>query len=396
MNKIENQILQSKNYIPISKNEIKKKKSLNNNYYKFVVISIVILIFLFTIIIILIKVINKDSGELKSHPFLSKKSDKQSNIKDEFIRILKSILNKDEIFENESMSKYTTFRIGGLAKFLVKPKTTEQIIHIILLCNKYKVHFFVLGNGSNLLVSDNGYYGVVIQIREDNFSKFKVIKNDENNYILIVGGGMLMKTLSIESCLLSLTGLEDIIDIPGTVGGGIIMNASFRGTGLKKPLTKVTVITPEGNIQEMTKEECKLEHRNSLLKVKKYIVIEAEFILKKGDKIRIQKKMTENTKMRYNKQPMYFGSAGCFFIWDHNKYGSMYEKYKESNLVSYKVGNIMIYTYNISFIINLGQGTASEVMEIVNHIEKIMKEKYKIEIRREVIVIGLFNEIEYY
>ena len=84
--------------------------------------------------------------------------------------------------------------------------------------------------------------------------------------------------------------------------------------------------------------------------------------------------------MRYEKQPMYFGSAGCFFISDHNKYGSMYKKYKESYLVSYKVGDIMIYTYNISFIINLGQGTASEVMEIVNHIEKIMKGKYKIEI----------------
>ena len=294
------------------------------------------------------------------------------------------------------MSKYTTFKIGGPAKIIVKPKTTEQIIHIIQLCNKNKIHFFILGNGSNLLVSDNGYYGVVIQIREDNFSQLKVIKKDENYYTLIVGGGMLMKTLSIESCLLSLAGLEDIIDIPGTVGGGIIMNASFRGAGLKKPLTKVTVITPEGNIQELTKEECKLEYRNSLLKIKKYIVIEAEFKLKKGDKMKIQKKMTDNTRMRYEKQPMYFGSAGSFFVWDHNKHGSMYEKYKESNLVGYKVGDIMIYIYNISFIVNLGQGTASEVMEIVNHIEKIMKEKYKIEIRREVIIIGLFNDIEYY
>ena len=205
-----------------------------------------------------------------------------------------------------------------------------------------------------------------------------------------------MKTLSIESCLLSLTGLEDIIDIPGTIGGGIIMNASFRGTGLKKPLTKVTVITPEGNIKELTKEECKLEHRKSLLKDKKYIVIEAEFTLKKGDKMIIQKTMTNNTKMRYEKQPMYFGSAGCFFVWDHNKHGSMYEKYKESNLISYKIGDIMIYTYNISFIVNLGQGTASDVMKIVTHIEKIMKEKYKIKIRREVIIIGSFNDIEYY
>ena len=96
--------------------------------------------------------------------------------------------------------------------------------------------------------------------------------------------------------LLSLTGLEDIIYIPGTVGGGIIMNASFRGTGLKKPFTKVTVITIEGNIKKLTKEECKLEHRKSLLKDKKYIVVEAEFTLEKGDKIKIQKTMIDNTK----------------------------------------------------------------------------------------------------
>jgi UDP-N-acetylmuramate dehydrogenase len=394
--KLENQILHSKNYIPISKDETKKKKTLSNNYYKFTLITIFLLIFLISILIIIIKNINKDSGKLESYLPLSKKAGKQNKSNNEFIRNLKTILNEDEIFENEKMSKYTTFRIGGPAKYFVKPKTTEQIIHIMQLCNKYKIHFFILGNGSNLLVSDNGYYGVVIQIREDNFSKLKIIKKDENNYTLIVGGGMLMKTLSIQSCLLSLTGLEDIIDIPGTVGGGIIMNASFRGTGLKKPLTKVTVITQEGNIKKLTKEECKLEHRKSLLKDKKYIVVEAEFILKKGDKMKIQKTMTDNTKMRYEKQPMYFGSAGCFFIWDHNKYGSMYKKYKESYLVSYKVGDIMIYTFNISFIINLGQGTASEVMEIVNHIEKIMKEKYKIEIRREVIIIGLFNDIEYY
>ena len=205
-----------------------------------------------------------------------------------------------------------------------------------------------------------------------------------------------MKTLSIECCLLSLTGLEDIIDIPGTVGGGIIMNASFRGKGLRKCLKKVKVITSEGKILELTKEECKLSRRGSMLKEQKYLVIEAVFKLEKGDQMKIQKKMTNNTQMRYEKQPMYFGSAGCFFVWDHSKLGSMYEKYKESNLVGYRVGNAMIYTYNIAFIVNLGKGKASQVMEIVEHIEKIMKEKYNLEIRREVISIGTINNIEYF
>ena len=294
------------------------------------------------------------------------------------------------------MSKHTTFKIGGPAKFFVSPKTDNQIIEIIQLCNKYKVYYFILGNGSNLLVSDEGYYGVVIQIHENNFSNLEVKKEDEKNYILKVGGGMLMKTLSIEACLLSLTGLEDIIDIPGTIGGGIIMNASYKSTGLRKPLIKVKAITPEGDIIELNKKKCELTHRGSKLKTKRYIVIEATFMLEKWDQMIIQKKMTDNTKNRYEKQPMYFGSAGCFFVWDHNKYGSMYKKYKESNLVSFSIGNAMIYTYNIAFIVNLGKGTASQVMEIVIHIEKTIREKYKIKMKREVIVIGTFKDIEYY
>ena len=354
----------------------------------------IILLFSFFSLYILINHIYKN--QLFKINILSKKSIKVYKINEEFINHLKSILKNDEIIENELLSKHTTFRLGGSAKFFVRPKTITQIIEIIQLCNKYKIYYFILGNGSNLLVSDQGYYGVVIQINENNFSHLIVKKEDENNYRLIVGAGMLMKSLSIEACLLSLKGLEDIIDIPGTVGGGIIMNASFRGTGLFSPLIKVKAITPEGKVIELTKEECELSRRGSMLKTKKYIVIEAMFKLQKGDQMIIQKTMTDNTKKRYEKQPMYFGSAGCFFVWDHSKHGSMYEKYKELNLISYRVGNAMIYTYNIAFIVNLGKGTSSQVMEIVTHIEKIMKEKYKIEMKREVVVIGTFNDIEYY
>lgn len=174
------------------------------------------------------------------------------------------------------------------------------------------------------------------------------------------------------------------------------MNASFKGTGLRIPLIKVKVITPNGKQIELNKEECGLIHRGSLLKNKKYIVIEATFKLQKGNQMKIQKKMTNNTKIRYGRQPMYFGSAGCFFVWDHIKNGSMYEKYKDSSLVSYRVGNAMIYTFNIAFIVNLGNATATQVMEIVTFIEKIMKKKYNIEMKREVIIIGSFNGIEYY
>ena len=129
------------------------------------------------------------------------------------------------------MNKHTTFKLGGPAKFFVIPKTINKIIQIIHLCKEYYFDYFILGNGSNLLVSDVGYEGIIIKIHEQNFSELKVDKLDENNYKVIVGGGMLMRTLAQKMCLLSLSGLEDIIDIPGTIGGGIIMNASAGGKG---------------------------------------------------------------------------------------------------------------------------------------------------------------------
>ena len=383
---IEYDILKGKKYKNIYKNESKI-------FTVLIKTTILFLLYLLLFFLNKYKCINNTKENVS---ILQNRSNNDNVFNLKFKIKLKHILEDNEIFENEIMSKHTTFKIGGPAKFFLRPKTSKQIIGIIKLCNKYKINYFILGNGSNLLVSDKGYYGVIIQIKENNFSELKVIKENEINYLITVGGGMLMKTLSIEACFLSLTGLEDIIDIPGTIGGGIIMNASFRGNGLSENLIKVTAITSKGEIKELTKKECGFYHRGSLLKEGKYIVIEAIFKLKKGDQMIIQKKMTNNTKNRYKKQPMYFGSAGCFFIWNHTENGSLYSKYKESNLVGYRIGNIMIYTYNISFIVNLGKGTASQVMEIVEYITKIIKEKYNIEIKKEVIIIGSINGNDYY
>ena len=130
------------------------------------------------------------------------------------------------------MKKHTTFNLGGPAKYFVKPKSINKIIEIINLCKEFSIEYFILGNGSNLLVSDKGYNGVIINIHEDNFSNLKVEQIDNNIYYITVGGGMLMRNLAKKLCLLSLSGLEDIIDIPGTIGGGIIMNAASGGNGL--------------------------------------------------------------------------------------------------------------------------------------------------------------------
>lgn len=222
---------------------------------------------------------------------------------------------------------------------------------------------------------------------------------DDINYKVIVGGGMLMKTLAKTLCLLSLSGLEDIIDIPGTIGGGIIMNAFYGGRGLKSPiynysinhsLEKVKVITTKGKIKVLSKKECQLRYRGSILKDKKFIVIEATFKLVKTDKMFIQKLMADYTSQRYAYQPMYFLSAGSFFIWDRKKFGSLYKKYKENSLVGYKIGDAMIYTHNIAFIVNLGKAKSLDIYKIVLHVEKIMLTKYNIYIKREVVLLGFF------
>ena len=125
------------------------------------------------------------------------------------------------------MKKHTTFELGGPAKIFI-----NKIIKVIKLCKEYNIEYFILGNGSNLLVGDYGFDGLVINIHEDNFSDLKVEKIDDLNYKVTVGGGILMRTLAKKLCLLSLSGLEDIIDIPGTIGGGVIMNASAGRKGL--------------------------------------------------------------------------------------------------------------------------------------------------------------------
>ena len=370
-------------YIP----SIHNKKTSLLKHYKYM---ISFLFYLLLVCVIVAFITKRKKNNIKIT--LSRKSLDNENNKKIFLEKLGTILDKGEIFENEMMDKHTTFQIGGPAKYFVKPKSINKIIRILQLCKEYSIEYFILGNGSNLLVSDKGYDGLVINIHEENFSDLKVEQIDNINYKITVGGGILMRTLAKKLCLLSLSGLEDIIDIPGTIGGGIIMNAS---AGLKKnliynSLEKVKIITPEGEIKDLSKKECHLGHRTSLLKEKKYLVIEATFKLQKTDKMIIQKTMADHTSARYSNQPMYFPSAGCFFVWFKPKFGSLYDKYKENNLVSYRIGDAMIYTHNIGFIVNLGNSKASEVYQIVTHVEKVFRDKYNITIRREVVLLGSF------
>ena len=385
--------IQDEDKLQIQNSELKNTfpDNNNNNMNKFILNSKSTRIIFILIIIFFIFIICLMNCTKKLKISLSTKLRDSNDNYQSFREKLKLILEDDEILENEIMKIHTTFQLGGPAKFFIIPKSINKIIKVLQLCKEFYIDYFILGNGSNLLVSDKGYDGLIINIHENNFSNLNLEKIDENNYKIIVGGGILMRTLAKKLCLLSLSGLEDIIDIPGTIGGGIIMNASAGGKGLIfNSLDKVKVITTEGEIKELSKNECELRHRGSMLKDKKFLVIEATFNLTKKNKLIIQKTMSDHTSRRYANQPMYFPSAGCFFVWNKPVFGSLYEKYKENNLVSYKVGDAMIYTHNIAFIVNLGKAKSSDVYEIVTYVEKIIRSKYNIDIKREVVVLGSF------
>ena len=328
--------LEQGKYIPLKSFGNEKLKE----NYKLIFVIFIVMIFL------KVMIIENRNKQLKIN--LSKHYDIHDQINKKFFYKLKHIVDTKEIFENEMMKKHTTFELGGPAKFFIKPKSINQIINILKLCKQYSVEYFILGNGSNLLVSDKGFNGLVINIHEENFSNLKVEQIDKTNYKITVGAGILMKSLAKKLCLLSLSGLEDIIDIPGTIGGGIVMNASAgsRKGLINNSLEKVKVITPDGEIKELYKKECQLVRRGSMIKDKKYMVIEATFKLSKGNKMIIQKIMADHTSRRYSKQPKYFPNAGCFFVWYKKKFGSLYEKYKENRIVGYRVGDAMIYTNN--------------------------------------------------
>ena len=212
--KIKTPDLSNRQYIPIYNNNINNKRIRSYYIFSFTFSLILIILFLYYI---------RNTKTIKVT--LSRKSIDLDKNEKYFLIKLKSILEVDELFENEMMSKHTTFKLGGPARYFAKPKSINKIIQVIKLCKEYSIDYFILGNGSNLLVSDKGYDGLIINIHESNFSNLEQIKVNDTIYKINVGGGILMRTLAQKLCLLSLSGLEDIIDIPGTIGGGIIMNA---------------------------------------------------------------------------------------------------------------------------------------------------------------------------
>ena len=302
----------------------------------------------------------------------------KKNRKQRFIEIL----NENQILEAEPMSRHTTFRIGGPAELFLVPKSTEEIAGIFKICREEGIPWFVLGNGSNLLVSDKGYQGVVIQLYKG-FGEVKV-----QGCQITAQAGALLSQIAAAAREESLTGFEFAGGIPGTLGGAVVMNAGAYGGEMKDVIKEVTVLTREGEIRTLQAEELAMGYRTSAIKEAGYIVLSAVLSLEKGDKEQIKARMQELAGMRSSKQPLQYPSAGSTFKRPEGYFAG--KLIMDSGLRGYQVGGAQVSEKHCGFVINTGNATARDVRNLMADVQRIVEEKYGVKLEPEVKFLGDF------
>ena len=302
--------------------------------------------------------------------------------RDNILALLKSQIPAECIRIDELMEKHTSFKIGGPADIFVSPNTVEQIIHVVNICKENNVPFYVIGNGSNLLVSDKGIRGVVIEL----FRNFASIEVDEKNKCITAQSGALLSRFANAALEVSLTGLEFAHGIPGTLGGGVTMNAGAYGGEMKQVITKVTALDQEGNVLVLEKDALQMGYRTSIIQTKKYIVLDATAQLVQGDKAAIQETMKDLSFRRKDKQPLEYPSAGSTFKRPEGHFAG--KLIMDCGLKGHQIGGAKVSDKHCGFIINADHATYEDVINLIEYVKLRVKEQFKVELEPEVRIIG--------
>ncbi len=299
----------------------------------------------------------------------------------DFYNKLAAIVSKEAILENEPMSKHTTFRIGGNADVFVSPKIS-QVSDIIAVAKEFEVPVTIIGNGSNLLVGDRGIRGLVLSLGKE----AEEIKLDGT--CMTVSAGTILAKAASEAAQNSLAGLEFAAGIPGTLGGAIVMNAGAYGGEMKDVVVSATVLTPEGETKILSNEELELSYRHSCIPEKGYIVLEAVLELTPGEEATIREKMADFKGRRVDKQPLEFPSAGSTFKRPEGYFAG--KLIQDAELRGYKVGGAQVSEKHCGFVINTGDATASDVLQLIEDVKQRVFDKFQVELEPEVKMIGEF------
>lgn len=304
-------------------------------------------------------------------------------MEDTFYQKLILILPQEQIKQKERMESHTTLHIGGEADYFVMPSQICEIRDTVNLCKKENMPYFIIGNGSNLLVSDQGYRGLIIQLG-DKFSQLKAKEDD----VLTAQAGVLLAKLASEAAQLGLTGLEFASGIPGTLGGAVTMNAGAYDGEMKQCLLGARVMDKDGNVIELNKDELELGYRSSILQKKNYILLEADLKLAKGDPLLIRGRMKELNALRREKQPLDQYSAGSTFKRPQGYYAG--KLINDAGLRGYRVGGAAVSEKHCGFVVNLENATAEEFLAVVEDVIRIVKEKSGVTLETEIKFLGEF------
>ncbi|UPM53142.1 UDP-N-acetylmuramate dehydrogenase [Gottfriedia acidiceleris] len=294
---------------------------------------------------------------------------------------LKEILNDSSLLINEPLANHTTMKIGGPAEYLVIPKTVNEIKEIINLANEHEVNVTVIGRGSNLLVSDQGIEGVVIKI-SDCLDHIEV-----EGTKVVVGAGYSVIRLATQLSRKGLSGLEFASGIPGSVGGGVYMNAGAHQSDFSTITSRAHILFPDGTMEWLSNEELDFSYRTSVLQHKrKGFVLEAELQLQEGSKEASTALMQKNKDYRRETQPWNYPCAGSIFRNPLPLYaGNLIER---ADLKGYQIGGAKVSEMHGNFIVNAGNATSKDVLDLIAYIKKTILEKFNVQLETEVEIVG--------
>ena len=294
-------------------------------------------------------------------------------------QMLQEITSPENVTINKPLKNHTYTRLGGNADYFVTPVTYEQVQQIVKLANKESVPFTLLGNGSNLIIKDGGIRGIVMYL-----GRLDQIKTSRTT--IVAQSGALIADVSKEALRNRLTGLEFACGIPGSVGGALYMNAGAYGGEIKDVLKCATIVDREGELYELPAESFDLAYRTSNIPKNRYIVLSATFELKVGDYETIKSVMDDLTYRRESKQPLEYPTCGSVFKRPPGYYAG--KLIQDSGLQGKEIGGAQVSLKHAGFIINKNNATAEEYIELIRHVQRVVKEKFGVTLEREVRIIG--------
>ena len=302
------------------------------------------------------------------------------NLKTVFAEKLKEILKPEQFLFDAPMSEYTTFKIGGKADVLIFPSNLEEVVKVLKLIDENKIPCTLLGNGSNVLVLDNGIRGAVIKFKDE----FATIRCEGTK--IIAGAGAKLKDISNFAADNALTGMEFAVGIPGSIGGAVFMNAGAYGGEMKNIISLVRGVSKNGEIKEFRSNELNLGYRHSVFQTNNYAICEIELQLENGETEEIKNKMKEFTEKRESKQPLDYPSAGSTFKRPEGYFaGTLIDK---TGLKGFRVGDAMVSTKHAGFVVNAGHATAADVLNLIAEVKRRVYEAHGVTLTPEVRIIG--------